>query len=55
MSGSEIHWLWDAVIVFVCAPVLLVIISPFMLSSKISRDEEERELRAAFDRLKKVA
>lgn len=35
--------------------VTLVVISACRLSSMISRDEEDRETRATFDRIKRVA
>jgi len=53
-----IHWFTDALItlgltgIFVVA---FVVISACRLSSMISRDEEDRELRATFDRIKRVA
>ena len=38
-----IHWLWDLGIILVGTPILLIIVSPFILSSRISRREEELE------------
>ena len=58
MNGSEIHWLsilYWTVGGAIALLVTLVVVSPCILSSKLSRDEEDREVRATFDRIKRVA
>lgn len=58
MNGSEIHWLsilyWTLGSAFVLL-ITLVVVSPCVLSSKISRDEEDRELRANLGRMDRAA
>lgn len=54
MNGSEIHWIRDGLILLGLLAAFIVI-CPCILSNKISRDEEARETRAAFDRMKRAA
>lgn len=56
--GSEIHWLSDLAWTLGLTGAFIVafiVVGACRLSSMISRDEEDRELRATFDRIKRVA
>lgn len=58
MNPAPIAWAADALIVLACLGAFIiafVIVSACRLSSLISRDEEDRELRADFDRLNRAA
>lgn len=58
MNGTEIHWLsilyWTigSTVAFVIG---FVVVSACRLSSQISRDEEDSELRASFERINRAA
>lgn len=58
MIDNSIHWLsilyWTAGLT-VALLVTFVVVSPCMLSSKISRDEEARELRNALTHIDRAA
>lgn len=56
--NADIHWLSDALItlgLLAAFIVVFVVVSACRLSSLITRDEEERETRANFDRINRAA
>jgi len=55
---NDIHWAIDALIILGLLGVFViafVVVSACRLSGLISQDEEERETRAAFDRINRAA